>query len=179
MKRVHTFSFLLLFAALSLWAAGCATPDVNPAQARANTGYVDFRSASAEVLYWQVKRFNDEKHRYDVIYSELESPTGGILRLAFPPGRHRLQIGFLNVAITRPLEVEVEVHDGQSITVHVTLTSAGTAMVETRRESYGGTAKGRVGRRVIIGSEETTIYGLSAVVDAHIAYQPKARAYER
>ncbi len=175
MKQAHATSFLLLLASLSLGVLGCATRDVNPPQPRANTGYVDFRSASAEELYWQVKGFNDEKHRYDVIYSELEYPTGRVLRLAFPPGRHRLQVGFLNRAIAKPLEAEVEVQAGTVIPVRVTLTPASTAMVETRQESYGGTASGRVGRRVRIGSAETIIYELSVAVDAPIAYQPKER----
>jgi hypothetical protein len=47
------------------------------------------------------------------------------------------------------------------------------ALVETRETSRGGTAKGRYGRRTKIRSDETTMYGLSAVADAPMPYQVK------
>jgi hypothetical protein len=59
MKQLKTIPFLLLFALLALWASGCATQNVNPPQARANTGYVDFHADPAGELYWQVERFDD------------------------------------------------------------------------------------------------------------------------
>ena len=51
MKRV------LMLAAAGLFVVGCASPNVNPPQARVNTGYVDFYADSSEELNWQVRRF--------------------------------------------------------------------------------------------------------------------------
>jgi hypothetical protein len=90
MKPLKTTPFLLLFALLALWASGCVTQNVNPPQARANTGYVDFHADSAGELYWQVERFDDRAHSFKNVFSELEPPTGGFLRLAFAPGHYRL-----------------------------------------------------------------------------------------
>src|SRR5687768_5096619 len=42
---------LVLIVALLL---GCATNNVDPAQARANTGYVDFYSTNGADLHWEV-----------------------------------------------------------------------------------------------------------------------------
>ena len=55
------------------------------------------------------------------------------------------------------------------------MTEAGTALVETRDDNYGGTAKGRYGRRTKIGSDETAMYGISAVADPPVAYQLKEK----
>jgi hypothetical protein len=105
----------------------------------------------------------------------LEPAAGGFLRLAFAPGRHRLQVTFLNRVITQPAEIEVEVQDGKITPVRATLTSAGVALVETRETSRGGTAYGRYGRRTKISSDETAMYGISAVADPPVAYQHKER----
>ena len=168
-------SFVLLLAALSLGVWGCATRDVNAPQARANTGYVDFYANPAEELNWQVKRISASGKRDEIVFSKLQSPAGGILRLSFMPGHHHLKVRILNRVIAEPLEIEVEVAAGKITPVRVTLTPTGTAYVETRQESYGGTAKGRVGQRVKYGTDETTRYALTAVVDAPIDYQPKER----
>ena len=37
---------------------GCASPNVNPPQARAKTGYVDLYADSSGELSWQVARFD-------------------------------------------------------------------------------------------------------------------------
>lgn len=163
---------LLLFA---LWVSGCATPNVNPPQARANTGYVDFYADSSGELSWEVARFDGRSQSFNRVFSELDPPSGGVLRLAFAPGRHRLRVTFLNRVITKPADVEVEVPDGKITPVRVTLTEAGVALVQTREENRGGTAKGRYGRRTKIGSDETAMYSLSAVADVPVAYQLKER----
>jgi hypothetical protein len=172
MKPLKTIPFLLLFA---LWTSGCATPNVNPPQARANTGYVDFHADPAGELYWQIERFDDGTQSFKKVFSELESPKGGFLRLAFAPGNHRLRVTILNRVIAEPAEVEVGVQDGTVTPVRVTLTEAGTASVVTKSDNYGGTARGRIGRRTKIGSDETIMYGISAVAEAPVAYQLKEK----
>jgi hypothetical protein len=175
MKHLRTIPSVLLAAALLLGVMGCATRDVNPPQARANTGYVDFYANPTADLNWEVERIDVPGKGEETVFSELKSPAGGVLRLSFMPGQHHLRVGILNRVITHPLEIEVEVAAGKITPVRVTLTPTGTAYVETRQESYGGTAKGRVGQRVKYGADETTRYDLTAMADAPIDYQPKER----
>ena len=179
MKPLKTIPFLLLFALLASGLPGCATQNVNPPQARANTGYADFRADPAGELYWQVERFDDRAQGFKTVFSELEPPTGGFLRLAFAPGHHRLRVTFLNRVIAQPAEVEVEVQDGKITPVRVVLTSVGTTQVETREVSRGGTVRGHYGRRTKISSDETVMYGISAVADPPVPYQLKEKmSYE-
>ena len=176
MNRLKPIPFrLLTLAAAALWIVGCATPEANPPQARANTGYVDFYAESADELNWEVVRFDDRTQGLRNLYSELKAPPSGVLRLAFAPGRHRLRVTFLNRVVTQPVVMEVEVQDGKITPVRVTLTNAGTGLVETRDRNFGGTARGRYGRRVRIGSDESVMYHLTAVAGPPVAYQFKAR----
>ncbi len=173
MKQLKTIQFLLALAALALWVPGCAAPNVNPLQARANTGYVDFHADPSGELNWEVARFDDRMQVFKKVFSELEPPTGGFLRLAFAPGHYRLRVTFLNRVITQPAEVEVEVQNGKITPVCVVLTSAGTTQVETKEVSRGGTVRGRYGQRTRLGSGEAVMYGLSAVADLPVPYQGK------
>ena len=166
---------LLPLASLALWMSGCATSNVNPSQARANTGYVDFHADSSSDLSWEVARFDESSQTFQRVFSELEPPQHGVLRLALPPGHCRLRVTFLNRAIAKPAEIEVEVQDGKITPVRVTLTAAGVALVRTEQETRGGTSSGRYGRRVKVGSVETEMYSVSAVADPPVAYQPKER----
>lgn len=175
MKQRQTIQFLLPLALLALWASGCATQNVNPPQARANTGYVDFHADPSAELCWDVARFDDRTQSFKSVFSELEPPSDGVLRLAFAPGHYRLRVTFLNRVIAKPAEVEVEVQDGKITPVRVPLTAAGTVLVESRNVSHGGTAKGRYGRRTKYSSDESTMYGLSAVAEPPMAYQLKER----
>ncbi|MGA3144475.1 MAG: hypothetical protein ABSF10_15855 [Verrucomicrobiota bacterium] len=175
MKPLKTIPFLLLFALLALWASGCASQNVNPPQARANTGYVDFHADSAGELYWQVERFDDRTQSFKNVFSTFDPLPDKVLRLAFVPGHYRLQVTFLNRVITQPAEVEVEVQAGKITPVRVVLTSAGTTQVETKEVSRGGTIRGHYGRRTRLGSDETVMYGLSAVADPPMPYQVKER----
>jgi hypothetical protein len=165
--------FLVALAAIGLWFAGCAAGNVNPAQARANTGYVDFHTGSPAELNWDVARYDEGAKEFRRVYSRLEVPPQGFLRLAFSPGRDRLRVTFLNRVIARPVEIEVEVQAGKVTPVRVTLTDAGVALVRTKETSAGGSAYGRYGRRTRIGSAETTMYALSAAAEAPVAYQSK------
>ena len=173
--RKPTPLWLLTLAAVALWVAGCASPNVNPPHARANTGYVDFRAEPADEYCWEVLRFDDRKQTFRNYYSELDIPPDGVLRLAFAPGHHRLRVTFLNQVVVEPAIVEVEVADGKVTPVRLTMRNAGTGLVETRELSHGGTAKGRYGRRVQIGNKESKLYRLTAVAEASVAYQPRAQ----
>jgi hypothetical protein len=164
---------LLLLAAFSLLAPGCATQNVNPPQARANTGYVDFRADPAEELCWQIERFDDRAQSFKKVFSELDPPSGGFLRLAFAPGHNQLRVSFMNRVIVQPVEIGVAVQEGKVTPVRVTLTPTGTTQVKTREVSRGATAKGRYGRRTEFGSDETAMYSLSALADPPVAYEPK------
>jgi hypothetical protein len=175
MRQLQTIPFLLTLAVLAAGGPGCATTNVNPPRARANTGYVDFHADSPDELSWSVARWDDHAQKFQRVFWELAPPPGGVLRLAFAPGSHRLQVTFLNRVILKPAQIEVEVQAGKITPVRVTLTGAGTTQVETRTESRGGTARGNYGRRSKIGGYETVMYDLSATADAPVTYQPKER----
>jgi hypothetical protein len=175
MKIITTIKCLLTLTAIALLIPGCATRSVNPAQARANTGYVDFHADPASELWWDVARSDESTQNFKSVFSQMNPPQDGVLRLAFAPGRHRLRITFLNRVITKPAEIEVEVQDGKITPVRVELTAAGTTLVETQTENFGGTAKGRYGRHTKYSSDESVMYNLSAVAEPPVAYQPKER----
>jgi hypothetical protein len=166
---------ILTLAVAGLIVPGCATPNVNPPQARANTGYVDFHADASADLSWEVARWEEHKREFQRVFWDLEPPPGGILRLAFAPGRHRLRVALLNRVITKPAEIEVEVQDGKVSPVRVTLAEAGTTLVTTKEQSRGGTAYGRYGRRTKIGSDETVKYDISAVAAPSVRYETKEK----
>ena len=176
MNRFKPIKFwLLALTAAALGVAGCAPLNVNPPAARANTGYVDFHAESSTELNWEVVRFDERTQSFHNLYWELKPPPAEVLRLAFAPGRYRLRVTFLNRVVTNPVVVEVEVADGKITPVRITLTAAGTGLVETRERNFGGTAKGRYARRTKIGSDETVMYSLTAEVGPAVAYQPRER----
>jgi hypothetical protein len=175
MKHLNAAGFLQMFLIFGLLSGGCASRNVNPPQARANTGYVDFHADSSSDLNWDVARFDERSQTFQRVFSELEPPQYGVLRLALPPGHCRLRVTFLNRVIAAPAEIEVEVQDGKITPVRVTLTAAGVALVRTDQESRGGTAKGRLGRRDRFGSVESTTYNVSVAAEPPVAYQPKER----
>jgi len=173
MKPTTLIRCLLTLAVAGLWGSGCATRNVNPPQARANTGYVDFYSAPADDLFWEVAEFNARTQNFNTIVAEFEPPAYGAVRLALAPGSHRLRVTFLNRVIANPVEIAVELQEGKITPVCVTLTSAGTALVETKDYTRGGTARGRYGPRTKIGSDATTMIELSAQAAPPLAYQRK------
>lgn len=162
--KVRVFSGVVI----GLLLAGCASPNVNPPQARANTGYVDFYADSAG-LCWEVARFDDRSQSFQRVYSELKPPPREILRLAFAPGRYQLRVTILNRVTSGPVELKVEVRDGKITSVRVSLTEAGAALVENR----GDMVKGRFGRRTTLRSNETVRYRISAAAELPVAYQVK------
>jgi hypothetical protein len=153
--------------------AGCASPNVNPRQPRANTGYVDCFADSGEDLYWEVQQFDASTQQFKKTFSRLDAAKDGFLRLAFPPGHYQFRIGFLNQVIAQPAFVEVEVLDGLITPVRVELTEAGVATVQTKQTSVGGTVHGRYGRRTKIGGSETASYKVTALPQPPQSYRPK------
>ncbi|HWW01952.1 MAG TPA: hypothetical protein VNZ64_19790 [Candidatus Acidoferrum sp.] len=166
---------LLMFAAVGLLVIGCASPNVNPPQARANTGYVDFHTEAAAQLMWEVARFDSRTESFQRVFSKFEPLQDRVLRLAFAPGRHRFRVTFLNRVIAQPAEVEVEVQNGKITPVGITFTEASTTLVQTKEVSRGGTLYGRSGRSTKIGTVETAMAAISALADAPVAYQVKER----
>ena len=166
---------LLMLAAAGLILTGCASPNVNSPQARANTGYVDFHADPPGELSWQVARFEDSKGAFQSVFMDLNPPPDGFVRLAFAPGRHRLRVTFANRVIVKPAEVDVQVEDGKITPVCVKLTASGVALVRTREENMGGAANRRYGRHAKIGSDETARYDIAAVAAAPVAYQVRER----
>ena len=174
MKRARATGFTVAgFAAVMLLGFGCASPNVNPPAPRANTGYVDFYTESVGEPAWDIQRFDASANEFKLAFSELKLIEGGLLRLAFAPGRHRLRVTFLNRVIAEPAVVEVDVRDGQVSPVQVTLAEAGTSSVQTRQESRGATYRGRSRRRAEIGSYEAKIYRVSAATQESRPYQLK------
>jgi hypothetical protein len=162
---------LLALAVLGLLAGGCASPNVNPASARSNTGYVDFYADDADNLWWDI---TDVKRNKKVFY-EFGPVQEPILRLAFKPGQYQLRVTFLNHAILAPGVADVEVRDGMVTPVTVTLLPAGTVLVETRQAQAGGTYYGRYGRRTKISNTEAVNYEVSAEPQPPVPFQPKAQ----
>jgi hypothetical protein len=175
MKQSKLIPFLLTLLAIGLLVQGCATGNVNPRQARANTGYVDLHADPSEELNWQVSRWDERSREFELVFWDLDPPPGGILRLAFAPGRHRLRVALLNRVIKKPVEFEVEVQDGKVSPIRVTLTEAGTTVVKSKEQERGGTAFGRYGRRTKFSSEEMVMYDIGVAVDPPVAYQPRER----
>jgi hypothetical protein len=172
-QALKAIQFVLILVAIGLSVQGCATRNVNPPKARANTGYVDFHADASVELSWEVSRWDDRSKDFQLVFWDLDPPAGGILRLAFAPGHHRLRVALLNQVITKPVETEVEVQDGKVLPVRVTLTEAGTTVVTTKEQERGGTAFGRYGRRTKFGSEEMVRYDISLAGAPPMAYQPR------
>lgn len=175
MKHFNAAGSLRVFLIFGLLLGGCASRNVNPTKAKANTGYVDFQADSSSDLSWDVARFDERSQTFRSIFSEVEPPQHGVLRLALPPGHCRLRVTFLNRVIAEPAEIEVEVQDGKITPVRVTLTAAGASQVRTEEESRGGRARGSYGRRTKVGSVEMAMYNVSAVAAPPVAYRPKER----
>lgn len=111
MKPVEAVAVAAIVVALV--AAGCAVRDVNPAAAKARTGYVDFYADDASSLCWQIQRLEGDQTKGKILYEEFRPLTNGIVRLAFAPGEYRFGVSFLNRAIVEPGLVNVAVQDGK------------------------------------------------------------------
>jgi len=175
MKPLKTIQCWMALAVLACWAPGCATRNVNPAQARANTGYVDFYADSSGELSWRVARLDEQTQGFKDVFSEFAPVPGRGVRLALAPGRHRLQVSFINRLVRGPGVVEVEVKEGMITPVHVVLISDGTAEVQRKENQLGRTVHGYAGRRVETSSDPTVILRVSCEAHPPIPYQVKER----
>src|SRR5215469_12957568 len=100
---------LVMLGACGFLVAGCASGDVNPTQASANKGYVDFYTEPLADLCWQIERFDERSRDFRQIYWKAEAPSAGVLRLALAPGAYRFRISLLDLGTTGPAEVQGEV----------------------------------------------------------------------
>ncbi len=179
MTKAHSFTRIrpmkalilcLLAAGIILAASGCTSPNVNPASARPDTGYVDFYCDNADNLYWDI---TDIKQNKKVFY-EFDPIKEPILRVALKPGEYQLRINFLNHVISTPATTEVDVHNGMITPVTVTLVAAGTETVRDTDTRVGGTYYGRYGRGTKIVTTESTSYDILAEPRPSVTYQQKA-----
>jgi hypothetical protein len=143
---------------------GCASPNVNPPAARANTGYVDIFDPEGGSWSWSI----ENPHGGRSIYTEYR-PQTGIVRIALSPGSYDLGIAILNTAISKPPAVKVQVHDGQLTPVRVLLAEEGATAVERMHTQVPG----RYLRRTKITAEQTHSHRLEAEVLPAIPYRPK------
>jgi len=153
----------------------CASPNVNPPQARANTGYVDFYADAPDEFAWQVEEFDNDNQSFKRLFSDFEPPPGRILRLALSLGPHRLRIASMNYFTRGPAVVDVEVKDGMVTPVHLSLIVEGTGRVERKEQQLRATAKGYYGRASKIHTDESAIFRITAEASAPVPYQVKER----
>ena len=154
-------------------ACGCASTNVNPPTPRANTAYLDFYSGSDPRLAWDVQRFDSVANRFKHVFSELDPIPDGMLRVALPPGGHRLRITFLNRVISQPAIFDVEAAAGLVTPIEVKLTATGTTSIRTEERRRGGANYGRYDRSTKAGSYETQIYRITAAAQPALPYQLK------
>jgi len=171
--KLRSLSGLFALAAFTLGVPGCATRNVNPPQARAHTGYVDFYADSSGELSWEVACLEEDTERFKKVFSEFEPVPGRVLRLAIAPGRHRWRVSFSNRLVRGPGLVEAEVKEGMITPVHVVLIPDGTAAVQRKENQLGRTVHGYAGRRVETSSDATVILRVSCEANTPIPYQVK------
>jgi len=145
-------------------AGGCASPNVNPAAARHETGYVDFYTTNTNDLYWDVTDIASNKK----VFSKFSPLRGSILRLAFKPGQYQFQVTFLNRVIAAPGTSDVEVRDGMITPVTVTLLPVNPAVARNKSVYFG-----RLGRRSKTEQTQTVDYKITADPQPPLPYRPK------
>jgi len=173
MKKETSMRIIWILSLLAMGVAGCSTRDVNPARARAGTGYVDFRAGGTSGLSWQVSVFDKPRGDFRPIFSKFPPPAGGVLRLGFPPGHYRLRITFLNRPVLGPGDLEVDVHNGMITPVEVVLTPEGSTLIERKEHRPGPTLKGHYGRVTKRTSQESSLFRITSKASPPIPYQPK------
>lgn len=160
--------FFGVFSGLLLFAAGCASTDVNPAAARAGRGYVDFYTQPRTESWWKVDVFQTATQTYKPFAAEFNGPAGGIYRVEAPPGRYKIRVSFVNRFVESPAGLEVEVQDGKVTPVEVTLANAGTGQRRVVEDRAGGSLRNKV------TDQPDTIWRISATARPPVSYTPKA-----
>jgi hypothetical protein len=153
---------------LGLFAAGCASQNVDPAKPHAHTGYIDF-VAEDDDLSWQVDRLDktDKPKEVFVQYSPLNDR---ILRLAFAPGQYQLRVTFLNRVVKEPGVVDVEVKAGTISPVRVSFDELGATLMSTRSTQASGTFYGRFGRATRLRENEVMKYRVKLEREQDVPY---------
>jgi hypothetical protein len=164
-----------LVAFLGILLAGCSSLNVNPPKARANTGYVDIRADPPAELSWAIDLYDESAKKFQPGFRDLTPPPGGNVRMAFPPGHHRLRVYVLNRVVDKPAEIAVDIADGKIIPIRVTLTEAGSTLVKTTEPRVGSTPLTQGGRANSISTDQATSYTISVVADPPVAYQLKEK----
>jgi hypothetical protein len=145
-----------MFTLLCLFAAGCASQNVDPAKPHAHTGYVDF-VAEDDDLCWQVERF-DKSEKLKEVFVQYSPLNDRILRLALAPGQYQLRVTFLNRVVKEPGVVDVEVKAGTITPVRVSFDELGATLMSTRSTQASGTFYGRFGRATKLRENEVMKY---------------------
>ncbi len=164
MRSFRLQTQLISFILVSTVCLGCASHNVNPRLARANTGYIDIFDPEGGAWSWSI----EDPGSGQSFYTEYK-PETGIVRLAMSPGVYELGIAILNTSISKPPAVKVRVVDGQLTPVRVRLSEGETNQV--RREHTQ--IPGRYLRRTKITAEDTQSVRIEADVLPSIPYCPK------
>jgi hypothetical protein len=159
------FAFLLWGClAAVIFASGCASPDVNPSTPKPNTGYLDFYSEPTTNLSWDIVRLEPAAQTGETLFSQYAPVAYPIVRLALPPGRYRLRIGFLNRVIVDPIVVDASVRDGLVTPIRVTFSEAGTANPDQKQARSGAVVTSRSNSPMGGSAPPNTVYRIQAQV---------------
>src|SRR5262245_24620048 len=106
---------------------GCSTTTKTSEKPVPGAGFVDIYTVpDVPGLAWDVQRYDPNKKRHILVYSEVQATSTGRLRVTLPVGHHDLRVAFLNRVLLRPAEVEIEVMEGKVTPVKLTLEGSGT-----------------------------------------------------
>ena len=161
-----------LLPLLLLLVISCRSTNVNPAEAKPNTGYADLYSPADTNLCWEVKDVQVKSGKTKTLFSNVKPVQGSVLRLALSPGDHRLKITFLNRAVTTPALLDVAVKEGQITPVLVTLRELGKVTARGEETSFRTTLRG-VGQATDVDERPATLYEVAATAEQPIPYAPK------
>ena len=118
---------------------------------------------------------DDKGHEIHKVFSTFDPIEDRILRLAFAPGPHRLQITFLNLVIAKKGVADVVIKDEMITPVRVNFVLAGTTQVERKQASLGATVHGNIGRNVKIGDDQAPMWRVETEAGEPLPYQMKSR----
>jgi len=167
----------VLIATTLLLTFSCASPDVDPPQAKANTGYVDLYSPTDGELCWDVGAMKGNDEHFESVFSDVKPVDRDVLRLAFRPATLRLRVTFLNRVVTAPAVFECAVESGRITPVAISLTPVAQTTVVSKQTLIGGTPTGRGGRQTKVNSQDTVRCNVSAEVGPTFPYQPKTQIH--
>jgi hypothetical protein len=160
----------ITFAIAGLWAAGCASTNVDPDVAKPGLGYVDFYCKDPSVM-WNVKDVTTANSKR--LFSKPKPVESGVLRMAFAPGTYKLEVSFLNRVVSEPGVVELQIQDRQVLPVEAYMVPAGSTLIREKSISGGATVYGRYGRTTKVTNEGANLFRVELTPQAPIAYAKK------